>query len=115
MMITKRASRDRRSGERDRRVLEGTVKYRGAFFSVEVHDLSATGAYAVCEFTPCLKDSITLNIDFPHMGGSVMVTGRIRRVGLSSRELQRQGGFGIQFTRFYSGYGKDTLVKHLVA
>jgi hypothetical protein len=104
---------DRRGGQRDRRMLEATVKYQGQFHHLEVHNLSETGAYAVAPFTPMLADSLTLNIDMPHLGGSVMISGRVRRIGLSSRALQRQGGFGIEFTRFYSPAGRQCLSAHL--
>ena len=106
---------DRRAADRDRRLLEGTMKYRGQFHHVEVHSLSESGAYAVGPITPELTDAIVLNIDLPHLGGSVMITGRVRRVGLGSRSMERRGGFAIEFTRFYSQFGRDTLTDHISA
>ncbi len=104
---------DRRSSGRDRRVLDGTMKYRGEFHHVEIHNISESGVWAVAPVTVGLADSVTLNVDLPELGGSVMITGRVRRVGLSSRELDREGGFALQFTRFYTGEGKRVLKTHL--
>lgn len=103
--------RERRERDRDRRVLDGTLKYRGEFHAVEVLNVSEAGAFAVAPITPDLADAITLNIQLPD--GSVMITGRVRRVGLSSRNPERQGGFGIEFTRFYTPIGRESLCTHL--
>ncbi len=113
LRLHKRRIANRRTAERDRRLLDGTMKYRGQFHHVELRDLSASGAYAVAPVTPALTDSITLSIDMPHLGSTVMVTGRVRRVGLSSRALERAGGFAIEFTRFYTPVGRQTLGAHL--
>lgn len=104
---------ERRSSGRDRRMLDGTMKYRGEFHHVEIHNISESGVWAVAPVTVGLSDCVTLNVDLPELGGTVMITGRVRRVGLSSRELDRQGGFGLQFTRFYTGAGKMVLKTHL--
>lgn len=111
--LVRKSAPERRVAARDRRLLEATVKYRGQFHHLEVHDLSESGAWAIGPFVPALADALTLNIDMPHLGGSVMITGRVRRVGLSNRALARQGGFGIEFTRFYSPVGRQTLQSHL--
>jgi hypothetical protein len=106
--------RNRRTADRDRRMLDGTLKYRGQFLEVELHNLSESGAFAVAPITPRLADLVTINIDLPELGRTVMITGRVRRVGLSSRALSLPGGFGIEFTRFYSQDGQKTLHEHLV-
>ena len=111
--LARKSIKERRTRDRDRRLLEATMKYRGQFHHVEVRDLSLSGAYAVAGLTPDLADSVTLNIELPHLGGTVMITGRVRRVGLGSRALERQGGFGIEFTRFYTSVGRQTLQHHL--
>jgi len=111
----KRHSRERRAGRRDRRVLEGTMKYQGDFIPVEVIDLSEHGAYVLAPIMPELCDIVTLNIGLAGVGNSVMISGRVRRVALGSRVMSRQGGFGIQFTRFYTGVGRHALKEHLVA
>ena len=113
--LARKPVNERRTKNRDRRLLEATMKYRGEFHHVEVRDLSLAGAFAVAPVIPGLADSITLNIDLPHMGGTVMITGRVRRVGLGSREFEREGGFGLEFTRFYSSVGQETLQQHLDA
>ena len=113
--LARKRDAERRSGNRDRRILEATMKYRGGFHHVDVHSLSESGLYVVGSIMPRMTDSITLNIDLPHLGGSVMITGRVRRVGLGSRALERQGGFGIEFTRFYTTVGRQTLLQHLYA
>ena len=106
---------ERRLGERDRRLLEATMKYRGEFMNVELFDLSETGAYIVAPCVPAFAESVTLTVELVHLGATVMITGRVRRVGLSSRVLERSGGFAIQFTRFYSDWGRNNLRQHLAA
>jgi Tfp pilus assembly protein PilZ len=113
--LAKRRARERRGAERDRRILEGTMKYQGQYMTVEVVDVSENGAYVVAPTMPEFSDCVTLSIGLPQLGGSVMVTGRVRRVAMSSRALSRPGGFGIQFTRYYTSTGKDTLHAHLAA
>jgi hypothetical protein len=44
-----------------------------------------------------------------------MVTGRVRRVSLSSKLLPKSGGFGVEFTRFYTRVGLEELKNHLAA
>lgn len=105
--------RERRTTSRDRRILEGTIKYQGCFFNVEVTDVSESGAYLVAPVVPEHADCLTLAIGLPALGKSVMVSGRVRRVGLGSRVQHRPGGFGIQFTRFFSRGGHDSLKEHL--
>lgn len=107
--------RDRRAGQRDRRLLNGTMKYRGEFVHVEVMNLSQAGAYVVATQTPALSDSVTLSILLPCCGSTLTVTGRVRRVGLGSRALSQPGGFGVQFTRFFSQVGREDLHHHLAA
>jgi hypothetical protein len=111
----KRPSRERRAGRRDRRVLEGTMKYQGDFIPVEVIDLSEHGAYVLAPIMPELCDIVTINIGLAGIGNSVMISGRVRRVALGSRVMSRPGGFGIQFTRFYTRVGRHALKDHLVA
>ena len=111
----KRPGRERRAGRRDRRVLEGTMKYQGDFIPVEVIDLSEHGAYVLAPIMPELCDIVTLNIGLAGIGNSVMISGRVRRVALGSRIMSRPGGFGIQFTRFYTRVGRHALQEHLVA
>lgn len=111
----KRPGRERRAGRRDRRVLEGTMKYQGDFIPVEVIDLSEHGAYVLAPIMPELCDIVTLNIGLAGIGNSVMISGRVRRVALGSRVMSRQGGFGVQFTRFYTRVGRHALQEHLVA
>ncbi|MBN2496162.1 MAG: PilZ domain-containing protein [Deltaproteobacteria bacterium] len=107
--------RERRGAERDRRLLEGTLKYRGDFCSVELLDLSAQGAFVTGPALPGLSDSVTINIDLPLGGGTVMISGRVRRVAMGSRALERAGGFGVEFTRFYSQAGQSSLRRYLAA
>jgi hypothetical protein len=102
---------ERRFHDRDLRVLDGTVKYHKEFHPIEILNLSTTGAYAIADFTPELTVRITLNIEF--CSGSTMVTGFVRRIGLSSLALHRQGGFGIEFTNFFTSYGQENLNHHL--
>lgn len=111
----KRPNRERRAGRRDRRVLEGTMKYQGDFIPVEVIDLSEHGAYVLAPIMPELCDIVTINIGLAGIGNSVMISGRVRRVALGSRVMSRPGGFGIQFTRFYTRVGRYALKEHLVA
>lgn len=111
----KRPNRERRAGRRDRRVLEGTMKYQGDFIPVEVIDLSEHGAYVLAPIMPELCDIVTINIGLAGIGNSVMISGRVRRVALGSRVMSRPGGFGIQFTRFYTRVGRHALKEHLVA
>ena len=111
----KRPNRERRAGRRDRRFLEGTMKYRGDFIPVEVIDLSEHGAYLLAPIMPELCDIVTINIGLAGLGNSVMISGRVRRVALGSRVMARPGGFGIQFTRFYTRVGHHALQEHLVA
>ncbi len=111
--LHRRKTTERRSSGRDMRMLDGTMKYRGEFHHVEIHNISESGAWAVAPVTVGLSDCVTINVDLPELGGTVMITGRVRRVGLSSRALDRQGGFGLQFTRFYTGEGKAVLKTHL--
>lgn len=112
--LVKRPTKERRAGSRDRRLLDGTMKYRGEFTGVEVINLSQHGAFIQAPFTPELYDIVTLTIGLPD-SGSVMISGRVRRVSLHSKVLQRQGGFGIEFTRFYTTVGKSELGSHLAA
>ncbi len=111
--LPKRLRHERREGRRDRRILDATMKYQGTFTDVEVKDVSQSGAYVVAEAIPCLSDTVTLALDLPSFGGSVLVSGRVRRVTVSSRLYERDGGFGVQFTHFYSYSGKEILCKHL--
>ena len=111
--LTRKPAKERRTKGRDRRLLEATMKYRGEFHHVEVRDLSLAGAFAIAPVIPVLADSITLNIELPLTGETVMITGRVRRVGLSSRSLEQPGGFGLEFTRFYSSLGRQCLEHHL--
>ena len=106
---------ERRDGERDRRLLDATMKYRGEFMKVELYDLSESGAYIVAPCMPAYSDSVTITIELFHLGATVMITGRVRRIDLSSRALERRGGFAIEFTRFYSTWGRDNLRQHLAA
>jgi hypothetical protein len=55
-------SSDRRASMRDRRLLDGTLKYRGDYLGVEVVDLSEAGAFVQAPFTPELSDVVTLTI-----------------------------------------------------
>ena len=111
--LTRKPTRERRTKGRDRRLLGATMKYRGQFHHVEVRDLSLAGAFAVAPVIPGLADSITLNIELPLTGQTVMITGRVRRVGLTNRALEQPGGFGLEFTRFYSHLGRQSLEQHL--
>jgi PilZ domain. len=111
--LPKRLGHERREGQRDRRILDATMKYRGTFSGVEVRDVSQSGAYVVADAVPCLSDTITLALDLPTLGGSVLVSGRVRRVTIGSRIFERDGGFGVQFTHFYSHSGKDILHRHI--
>ncbi|HOX42346.1 MAG TPA: PilZ domain-containing protein [Myxococcota bacterium] len=114
--LTHRQASDRRGSRRDRRVLDATLKYAGRFSEVEVLDLSERGAFVVADDeVPVLADTLTLAVELPEEGTSVLVVGRVRRVGLSSRELGRRGGFGVEFTRFYSDGGRRSLSRHLAA
>lgn len=107
--------RERRAGGRDRRLLCGTMKYRGEFTAIEVMNLSEAGAYVVATQTPSLSDCVTLSIPLPCCGGGLTVTGRVRRVAPGSRALSQPGGFGLQFTRFFSSVGRTDLQRHLAA
>jgi Tfp pilus assembly protein PilZ len=111
--LPKRLGHERREGWRDRRILDATMKYQGIFSGVEVRDVSQSGAYVVAEAVPNLSDTVTLALDLPTVGGMVLVSGRVRRVTIGSRVNARDGGFGVQFTQFYSHSGKDILRKHL--
>lgn len=111
----RRSKRERRAGRRDRRVLEGTMKYQGDYISIEIIDLSEHGAYILAPIMPELCDIVTLNIGLVGVGNSVMISGRVRRVALGSRVMCRPGGLGIQFTRFYTRVGRHALKEHLVA
>jgi len=111
--LARKPVKERRTKSRDRRLLDATMKYRGQFHHIEVRDLSLAGAFAVAPVTPEMADSITLNIELPLLGSTVMITGRVRRVGLSSRAMERAGGFGVEFTRFYSSVGLESLQHHL--
>jgi hypothetical protein len=112
---TRRLQRERRAGRRDRRVLEGTMKYQGDYVPVEVIDLSEHGAYVLAPIMPELCDIVTINIGLAGVGNSVMISGRVRRVALGSRVMRRPGGFGVQFTRFYTRVGRHSLKEHLAA
>ena len=105
--------RERRTTHRDRRPLDATMKFCGTFTRVVIANLSESGAYVIAPTLPVLSDSITLNINLPEEGASVMVSGRVRRVALASKALQSPGGFGVEFTRFYSPAGRLSLLKHL--
>jgi hypothetical protein len=91
------------------------MKYQGEFIPIEIIDLSENGAYVLAPTMPELCDIVTLNIGLAGVGNSVMISGRVRRVALGSRVMLRPGGFGIQFTRFYTRVGRDALQEHLVA
>ena len=105
--------RERRTTHRDRRPLDATMKFCGTFTRVVIANLSESGAYVIAPTLPVLSDSITLNINLPEEGASVMVSGRVRRVALASKALQSPGGFGVEFTRFYSPIGRLSLLRHL--
>jgi Tfp pilus assembly protein PilZ len=111
--LPNRSVRERREGQRDRRILDATMKYQGAFSGVEVRDVSQSGAYVVADAVPCLSDTVTLALDLPSLGGSILVSGRVRRVTIGSRLYKRDGGFGVQFTHFYSYSGEEILRRHL--
>jgi hypothetical protein len=111
--LPKSLRHERREGQRDRRILDATMKYQGAFSGVEVRDVSQSGAYVVAEAVPCLSDTVTLALDLPAIGGSVLVSGRVRRVTMGSRLYDRDGGFGVQFTHFYSHSGEEILHRHI--
>jgi hypothetical protein len=114
--LVRQGPAERRGSRRDRRLLEASLKYAGRFSEVEVHELSERGAWVVAEDeVPVLSDAVTLVVDLPEAGASVMVVGRVRRVGLTSRVLGRRGGFGIEFTRFFTEGGKHTLSRYLAA
>ena len=113
--LAARSQRERRTTPRDRRILDGTIKYQGCFLNVEVTNVSESGAYVVAPVVPEQADCITLAIGLPSLGTSVMVTGRVRRVGIGSRVMHRPGGFGIQFTRYYTRVGHSSLKEHLAA
>ena len=115
LKLNRKSIKERRQAGRDRRILDGTMKYQGQFLQAEIADVSESGAYVVAAAMPELADCVTLSIELPGLGGSVMVTGRVRRVTLSSRALRRPGGFGIQFTRYYTSVGRNTLKDHLAA
>jgi hypothetical protein len=112
---TTASPRDRRAGIRDRRILTGTLKYFGEFLPVDIQNLSETGAYLVGPAIPRLDDCLILTFDLPSADGAVMVAGRVRRVTLESRVLERPSGFGIEFTRFFSAPGRRLLQTHLAA
>ncbi len=113
--LARKSRRERRDAGRDRRILDGTMKYRGEFMNIEVVDVSESGAFIIGPTVPEFSDSVTLAIELPAVGGSVMVSGRVRRVTMSSRIMRRSGGFGIEFTRYYTQVGQDSLHKHLAA
>ncbi|MBW1872876.1 MAG: PilZ domain-containing protein [Deltaproteobacteria bacterium] len=113
--LKRKSIKERRQTGRDRRILDGTMKYQGQYMHVEVANLSESGAYVIAAAMPELADCVTLSIGLPGIGSSVMVSGRVRRVALSSRALHRPGGFGIQFTRYYTSVGRNTLKDHLAA
>ncbi len=115
LRLVRRPARERRSSERDRRLLEGTIKYQGRFFPVEILDLSENGAFLSAPVLPEWSDSVTLVVCLPDGVNSVMVSGRVRRFGLGSRNQDRSGGFGVQFTRFFTRAGQESLHRHLVA
>jgi Tfp pilus assembly protein PilZ len=107
------SGRERRAARRDRRVLGGTMKYRGQFMSVEILNLSSGGAYLVAPTVPDRADTVTIVLDLPLSDGPVMVAGRVCGMTLSSRTLDRPAGFGVRFTRFFTTLGQDCLQKHL--
>ncbi len=113
--MSRRSLAERRTGKRDWRILEGTMKYQGEYTQIEVINLSDNGAYVIAPCVPQLSDGVTLTIVFPGLGSSIMVTGRVRRVSPGSKVLQKLGGFGLQFTRFYTNAGLKVLNKHLTA
>lgn len=112
IVLRKQLGRERRASRRSRILLEGTIKYAGQFVPVEVTDLSESGAMVRCPLLPEFSDSATLAIVLPD-GSPVTVTGRVRRFALGSRECY--GGFGIEFTRFYTQTGRESLRRHLAA
>jgi hypothetical protein len=105
--------RERRANGRDRRVLTGTMKYQGQFFSVEVLNLSPDGAYLVSPIIPNMADSILLTIEFPDQGEAIMVAGRVRQLTLGSRLFDRPTGFGVEFLHFFTRAGQKSLQAHL--
>lgn len=105
-------SSDRRLGQRDRQILDGIMKYRGEFMPVEILNLSDKGAFVVAPTVPALADAVTLTVDLPQLGMGVMVTGRVRRVTMGSRIFDCEGGFGVEFVRFYSPVGPSSLREH---
>ena len=114
MVYSNKKSTERRSSGRDRRILDGIMKYCGDFLPIELMDLSENGAYIHSpNITPSLLDSLTVSIDFPQLGCSVTVVGRVRRVGLGSREFDQKSGFGLQFTRYFTPVGQDMVRQHL--
>jgi len=115
LKLKRREQRERRMARRDRRILEATMKYQGNFVNIEVIDVSESGAYVIAPVLPEFADCVTLAIGLPEVGSSVMVSGRVRRVGLGSRALRQRGGIGIEFTRYYTATGRDCLKRHLAA
>lgn len=113
VVLPVRTGPERREGNRDRRVLDATMKYQGAYSGVEVLDVSESGAFVVAGAVPNLSDTVTLALDLPSLGGSIMVSGRVRRVTMGSRIYKRDGGFGVQFTHFYSHSGEQLLRQHI--
>lgn len=114
LKLLRRPARERRSSERDRRLLEGTIKYQGRFFPVDILDLSEGGAFLSAPVLPDWSDSVTLVVCLPDGVNTVMISGRVRRFGLGSRN-QGRSGFGLQFTRFFTSAGRESLRRHLVA
>lgn len=112
MRLQKRVVRERRASVRSRNLLEGTLKWAGQFVQVDITDLSESGAMVRCPVLPDFSDCATLSIRLPD-GGPVMVTGRVRRFALGSRDSY--GGFAIEFTRFYTQAGREMLREHLAA
>ncbi len=105
--------RERRVSPRDGRKLHGTIKYRGNYKKVTISSLNEKGAYVIVDDVLHLGDGVCLSIRLPGEGETVMVTGEVRRVGLSSRIQNRPSGFGLAFTRYYTQMGKHSIERHL--
>ncbi len=115
LKLARKPVRERRSSSRDRRLMEGTMKFRGKFSEIEILDVSSSGALISSQELPDWQDTVAITFCLPESGETVMVTGRVCRFVPASRFQRRQGRIAVRFTRFFSRQGQQALSRHLAA
>ena len=115
LKLVRKPARERRSSQRDRRLLEGTMKFRGRFSEVEILDISSSGALLSTSDLPDWHDVVALTFSLPETGETVMVAGRVCRFVPQSRFQHRAARIAVRFTRFFSRTGSEALSRHLAA